>query len=136
VPEPRGDCLGAPPDATNETHARCARHAIDTSALDHGRTRQGTAMDFRAIRPAPSFDSPCPAPLPPTRSWLRQSFVRGWQSFARWNERRRAQLIYRRDLRLLAKLGERELADFGAPGWLRADVQRYRNLSAARGGMP
>lgn len=59
-------------------------------------------------------------------SRLRQSLLPVHIRFAQWNERRRIQSAYRRDLVLLAGLGERELADFGAPGWLRADVQRYR----------
>lgn len=83
-------------------------------------------MYFQAIRPVPAFDGRHLPPAPPARSWLQQSFLRGRGALAQWNERRRARLAYRRDLQLLARLGERELADFGAPGWLRADVQRYR----------
>jgi uncharacterized protein YjiS (DUF1127 family) len=47
----------------------------------------------------------------------------------RWLERQRLARAYRRDLAVLAAMGERELADFGAPAWLRADVACYRSLA-------
>jgi hypothetical protein len=43
-----------------------------------------------------------------------------------WREQRRVARAYRRDLQTLAGLSERDLADFCAPCWLRADVERCR----------
>ena len=84
-------------------------------------------MSLQILHSAPSFDNGRHVLSAPSfASWLESSLMRARSWFAQSNERRRVQREYRRDLALLAGLGERELADFGAPGWLRADVQRYR----------
>ena len=66
-----------------------------------------------------------PAPGPRPASFL----VLMRAALQRWMERQRRLRAYRRDLDVLAAMGERELADFGAPGWLRADVERHRSMA-------
>ncbi|MEP6739127.1 MAG: hypothetical protein ABJA61_02025 [Caldimonas sp.] len=67
-----------------------------------------------------------PLHVPSTTSWLGQWRVRCRRAMAHWLAQRRAARAYRQDLAVLARMGQRELDDFGAPAWLRADVQRYR----------
>lgn len=67
-----------------------------------------------------------PAPtLTPASPW-RQLVARIGKSLAAARERRRVMRAYREDLRALAGMGERDLADFCAPCWLRSDVARFR----------
>ena len=67
-----------------------------------------------------------PAPTLAQPSRTRQLVARCVAFAQAWRERRRVERTYRQDLRTLAGLSERDLADFGAPCWLRADVERYR----------
>ena len=56
-----------------------------------------------------------------------QRIAMGCQALAQaWRERRRVERAYRCDLHTLAGMSERDLADIGAPCWLRADIGRYR----------
>ena len=67
-----------------------------------------------------------PAPTLAQPSRIQQLVARCLALVQAWREHRRVERAYRRDLRTLAGMGERDLADFGAPCWLRADVERYR----------
>ena len=68
-----------------------------------------------------------------TASWLAGAAERMSAVLARWVVERRERLAYRRDLIALAGLGDRELADFGAPDSLFADVHRYRQAGFWQG---
>lgn len=85
-------------------------------------------MHTQALSPATAL--PGPAPFTPWSAWLAERLS---TALARWAAARRARAAYHRDLVVLAGLGERELADFGAPAWLAADVQRYRNTAYLEG---
>jgi hypothetical protein len=96
-------------------------------------SNQGTAMSSQALHRVAPFGHKPSAVAPSTVSWLQRLLSGARAALARRCEQRRARLAYRRDLVALAALGERELADFGAPAWLVADVQRYRQLPPTHG---
>lgn len=82
----------------------------------------------------PAFPSVPALPGPAfTASWLAFVAERLSAALARWAAERRERLAYQRDLIALAGLGDRELADFGAPAWLSADVQCYRQAGFWQG---
>ena len=68
--------------------------------------------------------SALPTLVKPSWSQRTGATVTSW--FASLRERRRVQRAYHRDLRTLAGMSERDLADFCAPCWLRSDVARLR----------
>jgi len=85
-------------------------------------------MHTHALSSAPAL--PGPVPFSPGSASLAERLS---AALARWAAARRARAAYRRDLIVLAGVGERELADIGAPAWLAADVQRYRHVAFIEG---
>lgn len=102
------------------THVMCAAASISTPTESF--------MKLNIALRSPDYKLVC---CKPKSNLFQPSCIQQFMSRCKaraqgWNEHRRVEHTYRCDLHILAKLGERELADFGAPCGLRSEVARYR----------